>query len=72
MPPARTVAVVEGEAVLESRIAARGGGAGLAAIIPPGMRAVAVRVNDRAKPACLWVEKSTKAISFSPRDCNAQ
>lgn len=31
---------------------------------------VAVRVNDRAKPACLWVEKSTKAISFSPRECN--
>lgn len=32
---------------------------------------VAVRVNDRAKAACLWVEKSTKAISFSPRECNA-
>jgi hypothetical protein len=32
---------------------------------------VAVRVNDRVKPACLWVEKSTKAISFSPRECAA-
>src|SRR5437868_14184886 len=32
---------------------------------------VAVRVNDRAKPACLWVEKSNKAISFSPRECSA-
>src|SRR5437879_4346091 len=32
---------------------------------------VATRVNDRVKPACLWVEKSTKAISFSPRDCAA-
>jgi pilus assembly protein CpaB len=35
-----------GEAVLDSRIAARGAGAGLAATIPQGMRAVAVRVND--------------------------
>ncbi|MCU1310525.1 MAG: hypothetical protein JWO20_1650 [Candidatus Angelobacter sp.] len=32
---------------------------------------VATRVNDRMKPACLWVEKSSKAISFSPRDCAA-
>ena len=30
----------------DTRLAAKGGGAGLAAIIPPGMRAVAVRVND--------------------------
>lgn len=34
------------EPVLESRIAAKGAGAGLAATIPQGMRAVAVRVND--------------------------
>jgi pilus assembly protein CpaB len=39
-------AVYAGEPVVESRIAARGAGAGLAATIPPGMRAVAVRVND--------------------------
>lgn len=35
-----------GEPVLESRLAPEGAGAGLAAMIPPGMRAVAVRVND--------------------------
>lgn len=35
-----------GEPILETRLAARGAGAGLAAMIPPGMRAVAVRVND--------------------------
>ena len=40
--------VYEGEPILESRVAAKGAGAGLAAIIPPGMRAVAVRVNDIA------------------------
>jgi pilus assembly protein CpaB len=40
--------VYMGEPIVESRIAARGAGAGLAAIIPPGMRAVAVRVNDVA------------------------
>ncbi len=39
-------AVYEGEPLLESRLAAKGAGAGLAATIPPGMRAVAVRVND--------------------------
>ncbi len=38
--------IYEGEPLLESRLAARGAGAGLAAIIPSGMRAVAVRVND--------------------------
>jgi pilus assembly protein CpaB len=35
-----------GEAVVETRLAAPGAGAGLAATIPQGMRAVAVRVND--------------------------
>lgn len=35
-----------GEPVLETRLAPDGAGAGLAAIIPPGWRAVAVRVND--------------------------
>jgi pilus assembly protein CpaB len=35
-----------GEPVLDTRLAAKGAGAGLAAMIPPGMRAVAVRVND--------------------------
>jgi pilus assembly protein CpaB len=34
------------EIVLESRLAAKGAGAGLAAMIPPGMRAAAVRVNE--------------------------
>ena len=39
-------AIYQGEAVMDNRIAARGAGAGLAATIPQGMRAVAVRVND--------------------------
>ena len=34
------------EAVTETRIAARGSGFGLAPLIPPGMRAISVRVND--------------------------
>lgn len=38
--------IYQGEAVLDSRLAAPGAGAGLAATIPQGMRAVAVRVND--------------------------
>lgn len=35
-----------GEPVLATRLAVKGAGAGLAAMIPQGMRAVAVRVND--------------------------
>jgi pilus assembly protein CpaB len=38
--------IFEGEPILEERLAAKGAGAGLAATIPVGMRAVAVRVND--------------------------
>ena len=34
------------EPVVEARLAARGTGMGLAPLIPPGMRAMAVRVND--------------------------
>jgi pilus assembly protein CpaB len=39
-------AINEGEPIFDNRLAAVGAGAGLAATIPPGMRAVAVRVND--------------------------
>ena len=39
-------AIYEGEPIMDSRLAANGAGAGLAATIPTGMRAVAVRVND--------------------------
>lgn len=39
-------AIYEGEPVLDGRLAPRGAGAGLAATIPVGMRAVAIRVND--------------------------
>ena len=38
--------IYEGEVVMDKRLAAAGAGGGLAATIPPGMRAVAVRVND--------------------------
>jgi pilus assembly protein CpaB len=38
--------IYDKELILESRLAARGAGGGLASMIPPGMRAVAVRVND--------------------------
>lgn len=38
--------IYENEPILEGRLAARGAGAGLAATIPLGMRAVALRVNE--------------------------
>ena len=39
-------AIYEGEPILDTRLAAKGAGGGLAATIPVGMRAVAVRVNE--------------------------
>jgi pilus assembly protein CpaB len=39
-------AVYEGEPIMENRLAAPGSGGGLAATIPPGMRATAIRVNE--------------------------
>jgi pilus assembly protein CpaB len=41
-----TTAIYEGEPLVENRLAPKGAGGGLAAMIPSGMRAVAVRVND--------------------------
>jgi pilus assembly protein CpaB len=38
--------IVAKEPILETRLAAKGAGGGLAAMIPPGMRAVAIRVNE--------------------------
>ena len=38
--------IYQGEPLVENRMSKPGAGAGLATMIPPGMRAVAVRVND--------------------------
>lgn len=38
--------IYQGEAITDGRLAARGAGGGLAATIPPGKRAVAVKVNE--------------------------
>jgi pilus assembly protein CpaB len=43
-----TTRMVSREPVLESRLAGKGAGGGLASMIPEGMRAVAIRVNDVA------------------------
>jgi len=39
-------AIFAKEPIISSRLAARGAGGGMASMIPPGMRAVAVRVNE--------------------------
>lgn len=41
-----TTAIYAKEPVIESRLAPKGAGGGLAAMIPPGMRAFAIRVNE--------------------------
>lgn len=38
--------IFAGEPIVDTRLALKGGGAGLAALIPKGMRAVAIRVNE--------------------------
>jgi pilus assembly protein CpaB len=43
-----TSRIVSREPILESRVASKGAGGGLASMIPEGMRAVAIRVNDVA------------------------
>jgi pilus assembly protein CpaB len=43
-----TAPVYRGEPVLDQRLAPKGAGAGLAPVIPPGKRAVAIRVNEIA------------------------
>lgn len=40
------VPITKGEFILPTKLAAENAGAGLPALIPPGMRAIAVRVND--------------------------
>ena len=40
------VSMIPNEPVLDSKLAATGGGAGLNAVIPEGMRAVGIKVND--------------------------
>jgi len=40
------VPIIAKEPILESRLAAKGAGGGLASMIPPGMRAVAIHVSD--------------------------
>lgn len=41
-----TTTIYAKEPIIESRLATKGAGGGLASMIPPGMRAVAIRVND--------------------------
>jgi len=41
-----TTTIYAKEPLIESRLAPKGAGGGLASMIPPGMRAVAIRVND--------------------------
>jgi pilus assembly protein CpaB len=43
-----TTRMLSREPILESRLASKGAGGGLASMIPEGMRAVAIRVNDVA------------------------
>ena len=66
-------AVYTGEPILESRLAARGAGAGMAATIPVGMRATAIRVNevvgvaDSSCPECAWTSSSLGRLQCKPR-----
>jgi len=69
-----TTTIYDGEPILENRLAPKGAGGGLAAMIPSGMRAVAVRVNDVVGVAGFVVPgmRVDVLISGSPPNNNAQ
>jgi pilus assembly protein CpaB len=62
------------EPIVETRLALKGGGAGLAALIPKGMRAVAIRVNEIADVAGFAVPgmRVDVLVSGSPPGSAAQ
>jgi pilus assembly protein CpaB len=62
--------ILAGEPIVEPRLAAKGAGGGLAATIPPGMRAVAIRVNDVASVAGFVLPRTRVDVlmSASPPD----
>ncbi|MGC9947034.1 MAG: Flp pilus assembly protein CpaB [Bryobacteraceae bacterium] len=68
-----TTTIYEGEPIVENRLAPKGAGGGLAAMIPSGMRAVAVRVNDVVGVAGFVVPgmRVDILISGSPPNNNA-
>jgi pilus assembly protein CpaB len=69
-----TTTIYDGEPIVENRLAPKGAGGGLAAMIPSGMRAVAVRVNDVVGVAGFVVPgmRVDVLISGSPPNNNAQ
>ncbi|MCU1238963.1 MAG: hypothetical protein JWP63_6930 [Candidatus Solibacter sp.] len=58
------------EPVVEARIAARGSGTGLAPLIPSGMRAISVRVNDVAGVAGFVLPGMRVDVLFTGRPAN--
>lgn len=54
-----TVALVENEPVIESKLSSKGSGAGLSPVITPGMRAFSIRVNDVTSIAG-WVQPGSR------------
>ncbi len=58
------------EPVVEARIAAKGSGAGLAPLIPSGMRAIAVRVNDVVGVAGFVLPGMRVDVLFTGRSSN--
>jgi len=69
-----TTTIYADEPILENRLAPKGAGGGLAAMIPSGMRAVAVRVNDVVGVAGFVVPgmRVDVLISGSPPGNNSQ
>ncbi|HXM44048.1 MAG TPA: Flp pilus assembly protein CpaB [Bryobacteraceae bacterium] len=69
-----TTTIYDGEPIVENRLAPKGAGGGLAAMIPSGMRAVAVRVNDVVGVAGFVVPgmRVDVLISGSPPGPNSQ
>jgi pilus assembly protein CpaB len=64
--------IYQDEPILDGRLAGQGAGAGLAATIPPGMRAVAIRVNEIIGVAGFVVPGQRVDVLISGQPPNSQ
>ena len=67
-----TVPIVKGQAVVESMLASAGSGSGIAALIPPGMRAITLEINEFTGLAGMLAPGARVDVICSLRDEKSQ
>jgi pilus assembly protein CpaB len=69
---AATTPIVKGQAVLETLLAPQGSGAGIQAMVPPGMRAITVEVNEITGVAGMLTPGARVDVMCTVRDEKSQ